>query len=141
MPRGDATGPMGYGPMTGRGAGYCAGFGVPGYMNPGWGWPRRGMGFGWRRGRGRGWRHMYYAAGAPGWARQPHPGFWAPAAYQPAPAPAAYPGPAPVAYEGDVQDEIAFLRQQAEILEQELAGIEERLEELGKHNRDDNKDD
>jgi len=34
MPRGDGTGPMGMGPMTGRAAGYCAGFPVPGYMNP-----------------------------------------------------------------------------------------------------------
>jgi len=34
MPRGDGTGPMGMGPMTGRAAGYCAGYGVPGYMNP-----------------------------------------------------------------------------------------------------------
>ena len=34
MPLGDGTGPMGWGPMTGRAAGYCAGFPVPGYMNP-----------------------------------------------------------------------------------------------------------
>ena len=34
MPRGNGTGPMGLGPMTGRAAGYCAGYGVPGYMNP-----------------------------------------------------------------------------------------------------------
>ena len=34
MPRGDRTGPMGMGPMTGRAAGYCAGYGVPGYANP-----------------------------------------------------------------------------------------------------------
>ena len=34
MPRGDGTGPAGMGPMTGRAAGYCAGFPVPGYMNP-----------------------------------------------------------------------------------------------------------
>jgi hypothetical protein len=37
MPGGDRTGPMGTGPMTGRGMGYCAGFPVPGFMNrPGW---------------------------------------------------------------------------------------------------------
>ncbi len=30
MPGGDQTGPMGMGPMTGRGAGYCNGFAVPG---------------------------------------------------------------------------------------------------------------
>ena len=28
---------MGMGPMTGRGAGYCAGYNVPGYLNPGGG--------------------------------------------------------------------------------------------------------
>ena len=35
MPGGDRTGPAGMGPMTGRAAGYCAGYPVPGYMNPG----------------------------------------------------------------------------------------------------------
>jgi hypothetical protein len=30
MPWGDGTGPMGLGPMTGRRAGFCAGFGMPG---------------------------------------------------------------------------------------------------------------
>ncbi len=34
MPGGDGTGPAGLGPMTGRAAGFCAGYGVPGYMNP-----------------------------------------------------------------------------------------------------------
>ena len=39
MPAGDGTGPLGFGPMTGRAAGYCAGYPVPGFMNPiaGWG--------------------------------------------------------------------------------------------------------
>lgn len=52
MPWGDRTGPWGLGPMTGRAAGYCAGYPVPGYMNPipGFGW---GFGRGW--GRGGGW--------------------------------------------------------------------------------------
>jgi len=48
MPRGDGTGPAGMGPMTGRGAGYCAGYPVPGFMNPVGG---RGY-WGWGRGRG-----------------------------------------------------------------------------------------
>ena len=52
MPAGDGTGPTEMGPMTGRAAGYCAGFDVPGFMNPMSG---RGMGRGF--GRGRGWRH------------------------------------------------------------------------------------
>jgi len=34
MPRGDRTGPAGIGPMTGRAAGYCAGYNTPGFMNP-----------------------------------------------------------------------------------------------------------
>jgi hypothetical protein len=40
MPRGDGTGPNGAGTMTGRGAGYCAGFSVPGFVGGGRG---RGM--------------------------------------------------------------------------------------------------
>jgi len=34
MPFGDGTGPAGLGPMTGRAAGFCAGYPVPGYVNP-----------------------------------------------------------------------------------------------------------
>jgi hypothetical protein len=34
MPRGDGTGPGGLGPMTGRAAGFCAGYPAPIYMNP-----------------------------------------------------------------------------------------------------------
>ena len=34
MPFGDGTGPVGLGPMTGRAAGFCAGYPVPGYVNP-----------------------------------------------------------------------------------------------------------
>lgn len=70
MPRGDGTGPMGMGPMTGRAAGFCAGYNMPGYMNPVFG---RGFGMGrgggWGRGGGRGWRRQFYATGLPGWAR------------------------------------------------------------------------
>jgi len=44
MPLGDRTGPAGMEPMTGRAAGYCAGYPVPGYMNHYGGRP--GLGFG-----------------------------------------------------------------------------------------------
>lgn len=59
MPGGDRTGPRGSGPMSGRGAGYCAGFDTPGSQNPGFGRGRglgfgRGQGFGRGRGPGRG---------------------------------------------------------------------------------------
>jgi len=83
MPLGDGTGPLGFGPMTGRAAGYCAGYPVPGYLNPvpgrgwfgvgrggfPWGWGRgrffgRGFGFGRGRGRGRGWWGFGFG---PGW--------------------------------------------------------------------------
>jgi len=62
MPFGDGTGPRGMGPMTGRRAGYCAGFGQPGFANPimGRGW----SGFGW----GRRYGYPYagsYGAGVP----------------------------------------------------------------------------
>ncbi len=68
MPRGDRTGPMGMGPMTGRGAGYCAGYDAPGNMNPVAG---RAFGRGWGGGRGWRWRNRYYATGLPGWGAPP----------------------------------------------------------------------
>ena len=52
MPRGDGTGPMGNGPMTGRGAGFCAGLGMPGVASA----KGRFGGFGCRRGFGGGMR-------------------------------------------------------------------------------------
>lgn len=71
MPRGDGTGPRGQGQMTGRGAGYCSGSGMPGYANP---VPGRGFGMGIGGGRGfagggRGWRNCFFASGLPGWMR------------------------------------------------------------------------
>ena len=71
MPRGDGTGPAGMGPMTGRAAGFCAGYSVPGYANPvggrgygGWG---RGGGFGRGRGFGRGFGWARAGYGYPAW--------------------------------------------------------------------------
>jgi len=55
MPRGDSTGPLGMGPMTGRRAGYCAGYNMPGYSNNACG---RGGGF--RR------RNRFFATGMTG---------------------------------------------------------------------------
>jgi len=73
MPGGNGTGPMGMGSMTGRAAGFCAGFGTPGYANAP---ARRGFGVGYGRARefrgrnaGRGFRHMFQATGLPGWRR------------------------------------------------------------------------
>ena len=70
MPGGDGTGPLGTGQMTGRRAGFCAGYDAPGYSNPAPGRSyhgyQRGLGC---RGGGRGWRNRYYATGIQGWAR------------------------------------------------------------------------
>jgi hypothetical protein len=55
MPRGDGRGPAGAGPMTGRGAGFCAGYSIPGYLNRGPGLGLSGAGINptvYGRGRG-----------------------------------------------------------------------------------------
>ena len=66
MPGGDRTGPLGAGPKTGRGMGYCSGYNLPGSANQSAD-PRSRFGSGYR-GRGRGWRNRFYATGIPGWA-------------------------------------------------------------------------
>ena len=64
MPLGNGTGPTGLGPMTGRAAGYCAGYPVLGYMNP-----IPGFGFG---GGG-----AYYGGAFPAYGTMPYemPGY------------------------------------------------------------------
>jgi hypothetical protein len=66
MPGGDRTGPLGVGPRTGRGLGYCCGYDRPGFADPARGFRGR---FGLRSaGLGHGWRHRFYATGVSGWA-------------------------------------------------------------------------
>jgi len=119
MPRGDGTGPRGLGPMTGRAAGYCAGYGVPGYANPLVG---RRLGLG----GGHGWRHMYYATGLPGWLRW---GGWRPAYGYAAPyAPVyagAYPEPDPQVEKQVLQNQVKFLETTLEAIKKRLADLEE----------------
>ncbi|NLX06727.1 MAG: DUF5320 domain-containing protein [Phycisphaerae bacterium] len=122
MPGGDGTGPAGMGPMTGRGAGFCAGFGMPGYANP-----VGGRGFwGWGRGGGgRGRRNWFYATGMTGWQRS--------AAGWPAwgggPANSGpYAGPAGPAM--TKEQEMDALKGQVEYLEDALDGLRKRMEEL-----------
>ncbi len=116
MPRGDRTGPTGMGPMTGRAAGYCAGYGMPGYGNP---TPGRGFGMGYGRGRGflgrgfgggRGWRHWFWATGLPGWMRF---GAYAAPYLQP-----------------DPEMEKQALKNEAAALESEINSIKKRLAEI-----------
>jgi len=132
MPRGDGSGPGGLGPMTGRAAGYCAGYGVPGYANPvGGGLGRgrgfgRGMGFGGGGGFGRGYRNQFYATGQPFWARSgvaPAAGAYAPPAY----AAPAYAVARPAA-----EDELAMLREQSELIAEQLKRINDRMDELSR---------
>ena len=117
MPGGDGTGPRGFGPMTGRAAGYCAGYSVPGYANPGV--VGRGGGLGWGRGGGgRGWRNWYGATGLPGWTRAtvglPAWGGGVPYVAPPV-------GP---------NQELAALQAQAKFFENALADIEKRINEI-----------
>jgi hypothetical protein len=115
MPFGDRTGPHGFGPRTGRGAGYCSGFGMPGSMNP----MPIGAGFGLGRGsglgcfgRGRGWRNWYRETGLPGWARTGY-GY-------------------PYARSFTAKDEADFLRGEAEFLRRQLEDIQNRISSLEK---------
>lgn len=123
MPRGDRTGPAGQGPMTGRGAGYCTGYSVPGFMNPGPG--RGGAGFGlgrgfFGRGGGRGWRNMNYAAGPYGWQ-----GDW-------------MPGPPPVdpyaqaAPQMSAEQQVDALKNQVKYMEDSIKAARERISEMEK---------
>jgi hypothetical protein len=125
MPGGDRTGPLGLGSMTGRAAGFCAGYPVPGYLNPtlgrGWfgvgrgGFPRgggRGRAFG--GGRGWGWRVGYY--GYPSYAPA-YPYY-----------PPAYPQPT-------AEEEKKFLQEELASLEEELNAVRERIGELEKQEK------
>jgi hypothetical protein len=119
MPRGDRTGPWGAGPMTGRAAGYCAGYPVPGYMNPG-----RGYGRGWGRGYGRGWGRGWGRGFGRGWYAYPPPAIVQPA-YPPAPQPQT-PEQEVAALENYRKDLVA---EKAD-LEQEMDGVKAKIEEL-----------
>ena len=129
MPGGDRTGPSGQGPMTGRGAGYCGGTAMPGYANA---YRGRGMGRAWGRGRGlgmgRAWRRGRWAN--PGRADY-GPSWYPPVAPMAAPMAAAYGAYAPYApYAPSPEEELDALKQQAQMLQDELDAISGRIEEL-----------
>ena len=128
MPWGDRTGSMGRGPMTGRRAGYCAGYDMPGYMNSSV--PRMGMGWGrgFGRGRGRGGRGFGRGRGWGGREYYPDP--------EPLYGPSPYYGPAP--YFGDPyqepapEEEKTYLENVVKGLEEELKAVKDRLKGLAK---------
>jgi hypothetical protein len=127
MPRGDGTGPMGTGSMTGRAVGYCAGSDIPGFAHPG---PGRMVGAGFGRGRGgrrsgfdvgRGWRNRFRATDRPDWAR--FGGYGAPdgnAVYDP---------------KQDLELEQQKLNRRAKALQSELDSVRHRLSEIEAESR------
>ena len=105
MPRGDGTGPFGQGSMTGRGAGDCVEYLVPGCASsPALG---RGPGGGRGAGSGRGHRNRFCATGVPFRACGPRPEQTL--------------GP---------QEDVSLLKSEAERLRSMLETIERRLEQL-----------
>ncbi len=104
MPGGDRRGPMGQGPRTGGGMGFCSGYAGPGY---GRGWRGYRFGFGGGRfacGRGLGQRRLRDDSGRfAGWA-----------------VPSGYPTP-------DAEAEARILRQEADALRRQLEDVQQRL--------------
>lgn len=116
MPGFDGTGPLGAGPRTGGGFGYCPPYGGPAYNGSPYpyygvgrgGYPRGGgRGRAWGGGRGRGY------------------GFPAYPAYPPAYPPAPFGGSSP-------REELDFLRAQEKGIRDELDSIRSRIGELEK---------
>ena len=108
--------------MTGRGAGYCAGYAVPGYVNPVGGYGRgggrgrgRGFGRGWRGGFGRG-RFVYPAP-----------------VVQPVQIPVTQPAPQPQSPKQEIaalENYQKNLQAEKSDLDQEMGGVKARIEEL-----------
>ena len=113
MPGRDGTGPMGLGPMTGRGAGYCGG------RNAAQG-AGRGLGLGFRGGRGAGRggygrRNMFNATGLTGWQR---------AAMAAEATPAATASPTVNVEKQTLETEIGAMQSQLDAMKKRLAEIE-----------------
>ncbi len=128
MPRGDKTGPRNAGAMAGRGAGYCAGFGTPGFANPR---VRGGRAQGWKRG----YRNMYHATGVPGWVRFGY----GPASYSQEQVQKTQGYDPEKGYDPEQEREI--LKNQAEYLKQHLEEVNKRIQELEDENEKEEKED
>jgi len=113
MPWGDRTGPMGYGPRTGRRLGYCSGYSSPGYTKG------PGMGRGWGRGRAWGWQS---------WGGDYIDPYYSPSVVAPP-----YP-PAPIT--PNPEEESKYLDQTLTGLKKQIEGIEKRLAEIASEKKD-----
>lgn len=124
MPYGDRTGPWGRGSRTGRGAGFCAGYDIPGYMNdyvPRMGMGRgresgRGFGRGLGRGQGPGFGHRL-------WFRREVDSPYPPHESEPYYRHVQYAKPDPEA-------EKEYLKDLVKSLEEELTAVKDRLKEI-----------
>ena len=126
MPGGNKKGPLGQGPLSGRGAGYCGGSGRPGFATAGSrGVGGRGQGRGgeWgRRGWRRGHRNKFWSTGLTEWQRE---------------SVAAQASDQPTAPEVDScndvppvdQEELAAVRELADRLAQSVQDLEVRLQQ------------
>lgn len=102
MPFGDGTGPLGLGPRTGRGLGFCNGYNSPGFTK---GAPM-GRGFGFGRGRGFGFGRGLFRRGFfwNFWNREP--------------------------VQLSKEEERKMVEEEIKALEEELKALKKRLEEL-----------
>lgn len=106
MPRGDGRGPAGTGPMTGRGAGFCSGSSIPGFLN------RAASFFGGRNagGRGRGCgRNGFFGRGngfGRGYQAFDQQGF-------------------------EELNDVKYLKSREEYLEKELSALKQKIKECG----------
>ena len=124
MPAGDKSGPLGRGPKTGRSMGYCGGNPGPGFVYPGpdFGFGRGfGRGRGWGRGRGSGRGRFGGFLGYP----QELP-FWN--HYGQAPSGSDFPQMSP-------EEELKYLKEEEEILSQDMKSLKKRIEELEKKSK------
>jgi len=122
MPGGNRTGPVGNGPRTGRGLGYCSGYESPGFtkVSP------LSRGFGRGLGRGRGFGRGFWRYGRGFWRRDNYPNY--------------YQGPNPY-YEKDYprpsnEEEKSYLENIVKDLESELKQVKERIQALSKEKKD-----
>ncbi len=127
MPRGDRTGPRGDGPMSGRGAGYCAGNDRPGFASSAFGGGfGRGMGQGRGFGRGAGYGRGFGRGYGRGMGYD-GPGFREPDPY--------YSRTVPVYREPSPEDEKNYLEDVVKSLEAELENVKTRMNELAKEKK------
>ncbi len=120
MPGFDGTGPRGMGPMTGGGRGFCSPWGVGAGFRAGIAAPFARVSYPWYRGG-----YGAYGGGIPYTSSIPYAGNWG----MPYGA-AATPGAVPFAPQMTKEQELDFLRNQAETIGEQLEQIEARIRDL-----------